>query len=167
MKTHTLLWLSFFITICLSAQDFDVPKDYKFEKKEDYKSYEPQVKQAINWALNNTLSADAKKRVEVNTFFMAWVSGTPDVTVGMDSKIVTFIKYNSELLMPFIMGWVQFSLDNNYSKDKIMCNKAGIETVVAFYNKNRGFLKKDKEVEKYEKLISNGKLEEELAKKLK
>lgn len=167
MRTITLLWITFFMGLNLSAQDFTVPKDYKFENKDVYKSYEPQIKQAVDWAMNNTLSVDPKKRADVNKFFMDWISGTPDVSVGIDSRVVSFININPELLMPFIMGWVKYSLENNYSKDKIQCNKAGIEAVVAFYNKNRGFLKKDKNVEKYEKLLSKGKLEEELAKKIK
>lgn len=167
MKTLSLLFLSCFVTMGIFAQDFTVPKDYKFVTKEDYKPYEPQIKEAISWALGKTLSADPKKRTEVNKFFMDWLSGTPDVSVAIDPRVLTFIEKNQELLMPFMMGWVRYSLENNYSSDFIKCNKAAIEAVVDFYNKNRGFLKKDKEVEKYDKLVSKGKLEEELTKRMK
>lgn len=158
-----------FCIVCNSvlAQEFSVPKDYKFEKKEDYKPYEPQIKEAIDWSLSKTLSADPKKRADTYKFFMDWLGGTPDVSVAIDSRVLTFMEKNKELLIPFMMGWAKYSLDNEYTEDKIKCNKAALEAVVAFYNKNRGFLKKDKEVEKYEKLLSKGKLEEELTKKLK
>lgn len=167
MKTVFVFVL--FCSVCIGsmAQDFTAPKDCKFEKKEDYKLYEPQIREAIEWSLSKTLSVDSRKRAETYKFFMDWVTGTPDVGVGMDARVLTFLDSNNELLVPFVMGWVRYSLNNEYSKDNIQCNKAGIEAVVAFYNKNRAYLKKDKEVEKYEKLLSKGKLEEELTKKLK
>ncbi len=166
MKKFILFAFSCIVCSGVWAQDFTVPKDYKFVTKEDYKPYEPQIKDAIEWALDKTLSADPKKRAEVNKFFMDWSTGTPAVSIAIDPRIITFIEKNPELLVPFMMGWVRYSLDNEYSKDNIQCNKAALETVVAFYNKNRGFLKKDKEVEKYDKLIVKGKLEEELVKRL-
>lgn len=156
-----------FITISAFAQEFNVPKGYKFENKEDYAPYEPQVKEAIDWLLNTSLGSNAIKRQEVNAFFMAWLTGTPNVSVGIDGRVVNFLNNNQELLVPFMSGWVKYALENNYEKDHILGNKAGIEAVADFYRKNRGYLKKDGNIEKYEKLIEKGKLEEEIRKKLK
>jgi len=151
----------------LYCQEYDVPKSYNFEDEEAYKTYEPQIKNTINWLLETSLGKDAIKRQEANKFLITWLTGTPNITINADSRIITFIETNGELLMPFMGGWTKYSLDNNYSDDLIQCNKAAIETVIAFYRKNRGFLKKDKEVEKYEKLMDKGKLEEEIEKRLK
>lgn len=163
-----ILFIALFLSISAFtfSQDYTVPKDYKFETKEDYKPYEPQVKEAIDWYLNNTLSADPKIRMEVTLFVMRWMEGTPDVSIGIDPRVITFLGTNKELLLVFMMGWTKYSLENDCSKDQILCNKAGVEAAVNFYNKNRGFLKKDKEIEKYAKLMDKGKLEEDIKKKL-
>ena len=80
--------------------------------------------------------------------------------------MMNFIKINPELVMPFTAGWTKYSLDNDYSEDVVQGTKAGVETVINFYRKNRGYLKKDGNIEKYEKLMENGKLETEINKKL-
>ena len=155
-----------FICVCglVNSQDFPVPDKYTMDEKEDYKPYEPQIKATIDWYLGQSLGSDPKKRAAASEFFMKWIGGTPDVSVGIDARIVNFMGTNRELLLPFIMGWVKYSLDNDYSKDMVLANKAGIEAVVAYYDKNKGFLKKDKNVEKYAKLIRKGQLEEEIRK---
>lgn len=153
------------VTIC--AQEYNIPKDYKFETKEAYKTYESQIKETIEWLLQTPLGKEANKRRDAFKFLMDWIDGTPNVTVGLDQRIINFISVNPEMLVPFLSGWVKYSLDNDYSKDNIQCNKAGVEAVVTFYRKNKGYLKKDGNIEKYEKLIEKGKLEEEISKKLK
>jgi len=164
----TILYLIFFlVSSYICAQEYSAPKNYKFDNKEDYTAYEPQVKETINWILQTSLGKEATVRQQANAFLMAWLIGSPTVSVNMNVDFITFTKTNPELLMIFIAGWTKYSLDNNYSKDQILGNKAGIETVVEFYNKNRGYLKKDKDVEKFAKLAEKGTLEAEIKKKLK
>ena len=159
-----VLSLLFFVTT-ISAQDYT--KGYKFDNKEDYASYEPQVKETINWILQTPLGKDGSKRKDANAFLIAWLTGSPTVSVDVNTDFITFFKANPELLVIYIAGWTKYSLDNGYSKDKLQGYKAGIETSVEFYKKNKSYLKKDKEVEKFDKLIEKGKLEDEIKKKLK
>jgi hypothetical protein len=167
MKKGILSAIFFILVAGLWAQEYNVPKNYEFKDKDAYAAYEPQVKETIEWLLQSPLGKEASKRQEANTFLIAWLTGTPNVSVAVDSKIADFIKINPELLIPFMAGWTDYSLNNGYSKDNIQCTKAGLEAVAAFYRKNRGYLKKDGSVEKIEKLIEKGKLEEDIRKKLK
>ena len=168
MKKLLFSLFAFFICIYVFGQAYNVPKNYKFENKESYKTYEPQIKETIDWLLQTPLGKDANKRQEANAFLMARLSGTPDVHLKMDAGfMMNFIKINPELVMPFTAGWAKYSLDNGYSEDALQGTKAGVETVIAFYRKNRGYLKKDSNIEKYEKLMEKGKLETEIEKKLK
>ena len=166
MKRLLFITLLSSLSFLAFSQDFTVAKDYELDAKEDYKPYEPQIKEAIDWYLNNTLSADPKKRMEVAQFYMKWITGSPDVSIGIDPRVITFLEPNKELLLVFMMGWTKYALENDYSEDIVQGNKAGVETVVNFYKNNRGFLKKDKEIEKYEKLMAKGKLEDDIKKKL-
>lgn len=167
MKKLLFSLFAFFICIYVSGQDYNVPKNYKLENKESYKTYEPQIKETIDWLLQTPLGKDANKRQEANAFLMAWLTGTPDVHLKIDADfMMNFIKINPELVMPFTAGWTKYSLENDYSEDVVQGTKAGVETVITFYRKNRGYLKKDGNIEKYEKLMEKGKLETEINKKL-
>lgn len=166
MKKMALLAVSIVFAFSLYGQEYIVPGNVKFENKKDYATYEPQVKETIDWLLTTSLGKEPNKRAEANAFFMMWLTGTPDVSININTDLLPFIKKSPELLMPFVAGCVRYSLDNNYSKDDIQINKAGIETVVTFYRNNRGYLKKDGDIEKYEKLIEKGTLEEDITKRI-
>lgn len=166
MRKSIILIIFVLVGISTFGQEYNVPKNWKFETENDYRDYVPQIKEAIDWALNTPLNIEPEKRTQVNAFVLAWLTGTPDVSIAIDENAVIFFKTNPELLMPFTMGWTQFSLDNN-SKDSYSGFKAGAKTAISFYRKNIQFLKKDKDIEKYEKLMKKGKLDEELNKILK
>ena len=166
MKKIILLVILGVFTFSLYGQEYIVPKNVKFENKEDYAASEPQVKETIDWMLVTSLGKEPNKRTEANAFLMMWLTGTPNVSINVNTDLLPFVKKSPELLMPFIAGCVRYSLDNNYSKDDVQINKAGIETIVAFYRNNRGYLKKDDSIEKYEKLMGKGKLEEDISKRI-
>lgn len=167
MKKILFIMLLSLVTITMFGQDFEVPKDYKFAVKEDYKPYEPQILKAIDWLLNTPINVEVEKRKDVNAFVLTWLMGSPDVTINLNLDIVHISKTNEELLFPFIAGWTVFSINNDYSKDNLLGTKAGIEAAVNFYEKNKKVLKKDKEIEKFKNLIEKDKLHEELQKKFK
>ena len=167
MKKSIFVALLSFMSVVVCGQSFEVPKNYKLETKEDYQKYEPQVLQAIDWALKTPLNKEIDKRTEVYTFLMAWVEGTPNVGVKLDTFVMNLTKKNKDLLFPYIMGWIKYSLENNYAKDDLQTTKTGTEVLVKFYEDNKSVLKKDKEVEKYKKLIEKNQLEEELKKMFK
>lgn len=149
-----------------SNPKFTVPEDYAFVNPEDYANYEPQVIEAIDWYLWRSMAFDAGKRKEASSFFLQWLIGSPSVTVEIQPDVANFFQTNPELMMPFMMGWTKHSLENN-SDDNIKGSIAGIEAVVRYYQKNRGFLKENKEVEKYAKMIEKNKLEKHIKKVLK
>lgn len=166
MKKLIFSFIGVLFSLSMLGQDYNVPKNVKLEAKEDYAAYEPQVKETIDWLLNTPLGKDANKRTEANAFLMMWLIGTPNVSMNINADLLTFIKKNPELLMAFTAGSTKYALDNDYSKDMVQAHIAGIESAVNFYRKNRGYLKKDGDIEKYEKLMEKGKLEAEVRKKL-
>lgn len=161
-----------FLFMCLIAfaqtnkiPKYNVPEEYSLLLADDYNKYEPQIKEAIDWYLWRSMGLDNDKRQAAATFFMKWLAGSPSVTVEIDPKIVNFIDTNPQLLIPFCMGWTRYSIENN-SNDRVKACMAGIEVVVASYNTNRAFMNKDKNIEKYEKMIKSNKLESYISKNL-
>jgi len=159
---YPLLLLCFSLKVI--AQDFEVPKDYKFEKAEDYKSYQEDVISCINWLEKTAVNDQESKRKEASKFLLVWLTGSPDVRIEIGENIVTFISSSPDLLMIFMGGWTKYSLETGKIDDKIGGNLAGIEDVIEFYLKNKEFLKKDKNIEKYIKMKDKGTLKEYIEK---
>jgi hypothetical protein len=158
MKTITLTLILTFITVGVFSQDFEVPKNYKFDKAEDYGPYEQDVLKCIDWLMKTPINEQLAKRNEVNSFLSKWLSGCPNVDLYIKKEIVTFMDTSRELLNIYVAGWAKYSLESKDFKNKKAGTIAGIESVIDFYTKNRDFMKKDKNVEKYIKLSDKGKL---------
>jgi len=152
------------LAFSLVAQEFEVPKNCILSKEEDYAKYEGDILKGIDWLLKTPISSQPEKRREVNTFVITWLTGSPTVTVNIKPEIVNFMKPNPDLLMVFMCGWTKYSIETKDNNNTAMGNQKGIEAVIEFYIKNKEYLKKDNNVEKYIKLKENGKLEEYISK---
>lgn len=125
-----------------------------------YMQLEPQVLADINWLNNTPLEKNDPLRDDKNRFVLMWMSGSPSVKIGMDDRIVTFQGAQPWLLMAYMMGWTKFALEHNYNSDPVECTTAAVTNVVNFYDKNRQLLAKNKEVEKYAKMIKDNTLKQ-------
>lgn len=164
MKKRTSLAILFSVfTGIVFAQEFQVPANYNLEKAEDYALYEQDVITGVKWLAETPIDQNKEKRREVNTFLLAWVIGSPDVHLEIREDIVSFVR-NADMLMAFLGGWAKYSLETRDFSNQLKGNLAGIENVIYVYIKNKNVIGKDKNIEKYIKLQSKGKLEEELAK---
>jgi hypothetical protein len=128
--------------------------------KEEYAASEPYVINTVNWLEDTPLDQEADKRQAQSMLLVAWISNAPEVTIVMEEKMMPFLKKGNEVLMVIFMGgWTKYCLQNNYSKDAVQCNLAGIRSVIKVYKKGVG-LKKSKEVEKLIALDDKGELEQ-------
>ncbi|MFY7669760.1 hypothetical protein ACOSP6_01595 [Tenacibaculum sp. MEBiC06402] len=154
-KIKTLIFL-LLVNANLLAQQVDIPHDLKLETPEDYKKTEQLVLKSTEWLLKTPIGDNPNKRKEINTFLMKWMSGSPTVTIELVAGIVPLDC--ADCLMSFLSGWTKFSLQNNYSKDKIKCAQAGAENLIEFYKKNKVELGKKSEIKKLIKQQKKGKL---------
>lgn len=162
-KIFSLLMFTI-LTINLVAQEFEVPKNYVLEQKEDYSKYEVDILKGIDWLTQTPINQQAVKRKEINTFVMEWLTGSPTVNIEIKQEIVSFLGSNPDLVMIFMCGWTKYSLETKDFSNKIKGNQLGVEAVIDFYLKNKENLKKDKNVEKYIKLKEEGKLNDYISK---
>lgn len=136
--------------------------------KDEFIASEKKVISSINWLEDTPLDQEAEKRKAQYALFIAWLTNSPTVTVEVDSKILTFTKKNSDLLIIFMGGWTKYCLENNYSTDNVKCNVAGLKSAIKVYKKDIG-IKKDKAMDKIIELDDKGELEkwvtEQLSKK--
>lgn len=163
-KTLLTLFISA-LSLGVYAQHFEVPADYKLIAKEDYAPYEQDVVNCVDWITNTPLNMEADKRKDANAFLLKWVSGSPTVHIEIKEEVVTFLGSSPELLMVYLGGWTRYSLQSKDFDNKVEGSLAGIESVIDFYSKNKAFLPKDKNIEKYIKMKEKGKLREYIEKK--
>lgn len=147
-----------FVSTSLLAQEVNIPKDLKFENAEDYKKTEPLVLRATEWLVKTPVSENPDKRKEINAFLMKWMSGSPTVSIELVSGIVPLDC--ADCLMSFMSGWTTYSLENNYSKNKVDGAVAGAENAIEFYLNNKSELGKNSDMEKLIKQQKKGKLPE-------
>lgn len=164
MKTIVSALIFLTISLGLFGQDFNVPKDYKLVKAEDYAPYEQDIINCVDWLVKTPLNEQPEKRKEANTFLLKWLTGSPNVSIEIKQEIVTFMGTSPDLLMIFMGGWAKYSLESKDFNNKVEGCKAGINSVIEFYKSNRQVLPKDKNVEKYIKMKDKGTLSEYIEK---
>lgn len=138
----------------LSAQEFEVPQKYSLEKAADYAQYEDDIIACATWLETAPVKGEKKKLKAANRFLMQWLTGSPSVTIELNSKIINFTETNPELLSVFMAGWAKYALENKGEYNEVLANIAGIKSAVKAYdtNLNKG-MKADELMEKYKELL--------------
>lgn len=158
MKLLKFTVTSLLLTLTLSsfAQTEELLSEVPKTKQEFIES-EQKVLATIDWLENTPINEQEAKHKEQYALFVAWITNSPTVSIEINAYVLTFTKKNSELLIFFMAGWTKYSLKNNYSKDAIQGNLAGIRSAIKVYNS--GGLKKDKNLQKLIDLDKKGELE--------
>jgi len=155
-----LIIVSFFaLTKFAVAQTYDVPKDYQLKVKEDYAKYEAEVINTVDWLQQTSWDDDQDKRKEANAFLMAWITGSPNVTITIGSPLMKLVNKNPDLLMTFMGGYTKYCLQHRDTLDAHAANVAGLKALLSKYQTEKNH-KKDSAVEKLIKVDQDGKLEE-------
>jgi len=157
MKSQKSL-ITLFLTILFIqlgfSQEFNVPNNVKLDSAEDFKKYEADILNCINWLENTPVNQNSNKRQNASAFLMMWATGTPTLTIEMQSYQLDLTKKNPGLLMDFMGGWIKYVIENPTEKNNTQAgNIAGINSLIKVYsaNKDNG-MKKDKRIEKLMKL---------------
>ena len=134
-------------------------KNYELKTKEDFAKYEQDVIEGYNWLIETPMGENPQKRKELNEFLIQWMSGSPNLSIEISEKIVTYMDCG-ECLMMFMGGWAKYAIETKDFKNRIKGNLAGTESVIKFYLSNKETLGKNISIEKLIKLKEENKLEE-------
>jgi hypothetical protein len=140
-----------------SSANFEIPQNYSFNNDDDYKKYESDILKCIEYMINAPVNDMSDYRKRVNSFFMDWLTGTPDVSISINASVNNLYDKNKQFLIIFMAGWVKYALLNNYDNDKYKGYLAGIETILDVYRRGKG-VKRDPNIIKIIKLQDEGKL---------
>jgi hypothetical protein len=161
-----LLFLGLAIYTGATAQSFAIP-DSLPKTKADFINSESEVIKMVDWYESTPMDMEQNQRKSAGLYLMSWISSSPTVTVNLNAKVVPMTKKYPELLVGFMGGWARYSLQNNYSKNVVQCNMAGIRCMVKMYMSNLDHgMKRNKDIENLEALDQNGGLEDYVVKQL-
>lgn len=146
------------------AQEFNLPPDYALETPDDFEKYKPFVVQGVEYLINSPIDQEPEKRLQVNMFLLQWIGGSPNISIGLQDDIVTFVDCD-ECLMVFMGGWGKYAIEKN-DGDIVKGNMAGLESAIRLYKNNRKILGKSEALEKYIRLKDKGELESYVASKV-
>ena len=159
MKNSTiLLMFCLSLSILSSAQNFEVPASVP-STKEEFISSEKDMIAAAKWLETTPVGTDMDKRSKVNTYVIAWITNSPTVTVEIKESVIKPFDKNPQLLGVYMAGYSRYCLENNYSKDQLQCNIAGLKSAINCCNLG-GDIKKDKTLVKLIDADKEGKLED-------
>jgi len=133
--------------------------------KEDFAKHEQDVINGYNWLMRTPVGKNPQKRKEISAFLMKWMTGSPNVSLELSEKIVTYMDCG-ECLMIFMSGWTNYALTTKDFNNKFKGNLAGTKSVIEFYKKNKKTLGKNKAIEKFIKLDNKNKLEDYIKSKI-
>jgi hypothetical protein len=143
------------VSIAVTAQ---VPEKLP-ATKEEFISSEKDFINAAKWLETTAIGTDMDTRMKVNAWVLAWLTNSPTVTVEVRSSILKAFDKNAQLSLVFMAAYGRYCLENNYSKEEVKCNTAGIKAVINCYNLG-GAVKNDKGLNKVIEKDKEGKLEE-------
>ena len=163
-----ILLLSFTLVFSTNAlsQEYQVPKNYKLEKKDDYKPYEKDILATIEFLETSSFDSDNKLRTEANAFFLKWITGCPYIKINIRGYVMNYTKENKGFLFTFLGGWVKFAIEHPDSVNDFNGNLAGLKSIIKVYELEND-IEDDDNVEDLIKLKNEGKLESWLEEKLK
>lgn len=164
------LFLFFFMALMAAPSfsqdgDISIPENYLLKKPEHYVEYAPMVANCCRWLMDNKADYMPNRRGKAYQFVWDWVSGHPDITWNVNTKVVSMNKKNPELLLIFMAGLVFENIENEDATE-FSSQMAGVTAMLDFYTKNRSSFGKDKLCEKMLKMKSNNTLSDYVKKNI-
>lgn len=160
----TLLFMLFFVSgLQLAAQDAEPLM--KLPKKKEFKASEPNFIASVNWIENTPFDEEPEMHAHQYAMIVGWMSDSPTVTITLNGYLLGYTKVNKELLSFFMGGWGKYALENDYSKDELKGNLAGLQSMINIYK--TGKMKSDDAMQELVDLEAKGELEEWVKEKIK
>ena len=144
----------------LNSDSESQEEDFKLETKEDYEMYETAFINGAKWLVETPVDKEVEQRMEINSFLLQWMTGSPYVSIAIEEAIVPYVGDCADCLMVFMSGWTRYALETKDYDNKFKGTLVGTERVIEFYQSNKRALGKIKAIDNFIKLKKKRKLED-------
>ena len=142
----------------VNAQTFTVPAGYVLKTEADFAEQVTNIVSAVNWLEVTPLNAQEQKRKDVNAFVMAWVAGSPTVSIELKKDVTDLAENNPDLLVMYMGGWARFNIQNAREKNPLKAHLEGLKSMVRVYKLGDG-VKPSPKMDELVKVETKGMLE--------
>lgn len=160
-----LLTISAYTTFSQNSS-FNPPKNPVLKTADDYAGYEQDMINAAKWLEETDLDKEQTKRKDASRFVLAWISGSPSVTVSLYTVIIDLTKDNPDLLDLYFASYAAYALQHKDDKESLGANRAALQSMIKVYQKGLS-IKKSKAMLKLIKMNNEGKIDEYIKKEFK
>jgi hypothetical protein len=152
-----VLLLTLLTGLKASAQNFEAPKDYHFNKHEDYIKYEGDVVKTADWLMRTSWTTERAKTEALNQFILQWAQGTPDVVIELKQAIMDLSDTNPQLGFIYMAQFCKYAIAHKADYNKTQANVAALRALIAKYSMEPTH-KRDSDVETLIQIDKDGKL---------
>lgn len=156
---------SFFCSGLILAQDIDTDTQITDSVTTTTVS-KPDIEDAtiemmIDGLTSTPLYENSDRMANLTRMFMQWAMDTDKVRIEILPYFADITETNKILSVPFLCGWVQYSLNNGWIKNDLPINEnmSAVEAVIKYYRANEDKLLNDKYILDLEEKIKNNELE--------
>ncbi|MFD0763964.1 hypothetical protein ACFQZI_03825 [Mucilaginibacter lutimaris] len=140
------------------AQTYEVPKDYHFNKPEDYTKYEPDVIKTADWLMHTAWGTEPVKTEKATQFILKWSEGTPDVVIELKQAIMDLSDTNPQLGFIYMSQFSKYAIQHKGDFDKTQANLVALKALMDKYTTEPSH-KRDNDVERLIQLTKENRLE--------
>lgn len=164
MKTTIFLIAYFFVSLTLSAQDFNkLANIVEFKTGDECRSYDSSALQCANYVLLNPNNAGDNNRAIAMRFLIIWMMATPDYNFALDANVAKLGSKKDNLVGIYMASMLKYCMEH---KDNASDQKdVAINTyhILAEYCSNpANNIKPDKDLKKLIEADKNNSLKEYL-----
>lgn len=141
-----------------SAQSFEVPKNYSFNKQTNYAQYEADIIKAADWLQRTPWTAEPEKREVVTQFLLKWTQGVPYITVELKQPIMDISDTNPQLGFIYMGQYCKYAIEHKADFNPLKATAYALRAVAAKY-KVEPARKTDSDVQHIIALDEKGELE--------
>jgi len=168
LTTYLMVMLLTMSTYYAFSQNssFNPPKNPVLKTADDYAGYEQDIINAAKWLEETDLDKEQTKRKDASRFVLAWISGSPSVTVNLYPVIMDLIKDNPDLLDVYFASYAAYAHQHKDYNESLAANRAALQSMIKVYQKGIA-IKKNKAMLKLIKMNDEGKIDEYIKKEFK
>lgn len=124
---------------------------------ESYKATENELFVSLDYLLNFTAFEEDENRKKASQFIFEWIGGAPHVDVLVTDKLVPYVTYG-EAFVVYLASNARFQIEHPSETDAWKAPLVATQTVIQYYQNNKGYYGKSREIYRLLKLQRQNKL---------
>jgi len=139
-KTGILLFGFILLNISVYCQEYEYLEKVVLKVDSDYKKNEKTILDCMDYLTINAVDQGQNNRVYCNRFIYRYGTGTPYVSITIDSYVTKLFKKNESILSMYMGYWLKSAIQNK-DKDNNFHEEYTVTEIYKYAKAGKGILK--------------------------